>query len=283
MSYEKFKERVYAHLGKCNSGKPGLWRGKCYPHILYVPDKKDKQKIIKKYNILENARELPVILHNFHTNANHLNSSQIMCYNYFRPLLDHEGKHPSKELIRRIGANFQIDASITEKAECCFEYEQKSQNWKWPDTTEKEENEGSHFDFYIHEGNIEIFFEIKYTEDHFRRSSSNSNNEGNFKKKYDELYHKKIQSCPALKEISFDTDFKKYYQIIRNVIRITDKNKYSVFLFPEDNTRISNLLKYFVDNYVTNEYKDHIKLIHWKDVVGKIEEDSGFTHKYLEY
>lgn len=40
MSYEKFKERVYAHLGKYNSGKPGLWRGKCYPHILYVPDKK---------------------------------------------------------------------------------------------------------------------------------------------------------------------------------------------------------------------------------------------------
>ncbi|MCH4099106.1 MAG: hypothetical protein LKF06_00530 [Prevotella sp.] len=48
MSYEKFKERVYAHLEKGNPGKHGLRRGRCYSHILNVPDKKEKQdKIIQ--------------------------------------------------------------------------------------------------------------------------------------------------------------------------------------------------------------------------------------------
>ena len=71
-------------------------------------------------------------LDKLHIYARHLNSSQMLCYNYIRPLFS-DNKKAKDELVNLISEKI---TPITNDAECQFEYN--------PD-----KNERTEFDFYI--------------------------------------------------------------------------------------------------------------------------------------
>lgn len=101
---------------------PGFWRGKGpYNHIIGNPKSKSQEQIdiINKHILLPNVPKIEHDIH-LHTNAHHLNSSQIMCYNFFRPMMN-EKYIPNDKLVDLISS--LIDTPIEKTgALCAFEY-----------------------------------------------------------------------------------------------------------------------------------------------------------------
>ena len=200
-----------------------------------------------------------------HTYAHHLSSSQILCYNFFRPLINE--RHPNNELCQ-IFTNQGI--TISEKANCQFEYG----GYKlFP-------NEGTEYDFHIMDCNFntEIFIEVKYTEDCFASAKKDEKHREKFKK----VYKNMITSCACLKNKEIEEEeFLNNYQLFRNVLRITDKSKYTVFIFPKENEELLNEYNQFEETYINEQYANNVKAWYWEDLM-KGKEESKFFRKYFQ-
>ena len=162
----------------------GIYRGGAYNHIL--PATKEQQyNTVWQYNTIESVRGLkmllrPEVLHMF---AHHLNSSQMMCYNFFRPYLNDRGI-PNENLfslLNTVGINIPYDNNAAAK----FEYEQAGDEWSGEKTNG---SKGTNFDFYLKAGCTEVFFEIKYTEKEFGTYSITLAEKERHRKKYDSFY-----------------------------------------------------------------------------------------------
>lgn len=251
MSKDYTKGR-WAHLAKYAVEKGlrcgGLYRGRAYCHILFTENNEQKKEVIKK-NLLKGVKA--DMLSKPHTDAHHLNSSQILCYNFFRPLITNDGK-ATAALVSLLG---KYGIAITNNATCQFEYTDKIK-----DRTQ--------FDFYIKDGEIEVFFEIKYTENYFGGASSSDSAKRQYKNWYEEQF--KQQQC--LKDIpanidDFISNYTQYYQLYRNAIRITNKNKHLILLYPKNNTAVNKEATSFLENKIREEYRGNIHILHWEDIV----------------
>lgn len=104
MKYEEFKKKVIDNMPE--NPIPGLWQGKGAPrkHILGNPSSpKERADVINKYSLLPNVPLVDGDTIHLHQYAHHLNSSQIMCYNFFRPMIegfDGTMYHPKDDLIK---------------------------------------------------------------------------------------------------------------------------------------------------------------------------------------
>lgn len=278
MSYNDYKDKVIEHLGKYMAKlgieEKGLfkYKGKDIPEVHILPletGKKDAKKhAVETYNLLECVKRYPfLIAKDLHRYAHHLNSSQLMCYNFFRPFMEGEMK---QNLIRIL----QDKAVVIDKSKqvvCNFEYVD-------------DKDEGTNFDFYLKSGKTEVFFEIKYTEYGF--GTFDKKDEGNrHKEKYKRIYIERIKKCPAIKkEIKFDENFRKNYQLIRNVIRVTDLQKYSVFVYDERNEKVMNQFNSFKEEYISQEYKGNVIGVTWQELVEKLDTQhrKEFKEKYID-
>lgn len=102
---------------------PGLWQGKGAPrkHILGKPSSpKERADLINKYSLLPNVPLVDSGTIHLHQYAHHLNSSQIMCYNFFRPMIegfDGTMYHPKDDLIKLFG--MEVDEELEHKNAVC--------------------------------------------------------------------------------------------------------------------------------------------------------------------
>jgi len=178
-----------------------------------------------------------------------------MCYNFFRPLVEsYDGKmyKPKNSLLNLIG--MEIDQEIEPHgAVCNFEYIDDSA-------------ENTNFDFYFKKGDIEVFFEIKYTEREFSKKSSAKAPHA----QYEVIYKPMIEKTKELfiGETISEQDFNnEYYQLARNSIRATSANKHVFFVCPKEHEELINQFVEFSDKYLTEKGKERIKLITWEDLV----------------
>lgn len=282
MSYTKFKEKVLDKLADYKKNvlkieKNGIfrYRGEEYSkeHILPIPFGKSIQNIVKEYNVLKCLKGMDFLIEkDLHRYAHHLNSSQLMCYNFFRPYIIKKGSKtsPNNDLIDLLSKYIAINQC--DNAECHFEYVQGGEY----------DGEGTNLDFYLRSGETEVFFEIKYTEEGFGKCK----NDESHKEKFKNVYQGLISDCDAIKKpVQFDDEFRKNYQLFRNSIRAKDKNKYVVFIYDENNIYCEKQLKEFRENYITDKYKIHIIGITWQELTNKIETKhiEEFKGKYLSY
>ena len=230
--------------------------------------------IVKEYNVLKCLKNEDFLIEKeLHRYAHHLNSSQLMCYNFFRPYIEVEGDklRPNNaliDLLRKYIAINQYDDAL-----CQFEYVQQDCEYK---------GENTNFDFYLKSGDTEVFFEIKYTETEFGKCDNDQKHE----EKFNTIYNRLIMGCPAIKKpITYNKEFCKSYQLLRNSIRAKDKNKYIIFIYDGNNSYCKKQLNEFIDNYIKDEYKNNIKGITWQDIVEKSESPckDEFIKKYLSY
>ena len=235
-----------------------------YPHILKFEgdtekpqNKENKFEVVCKYNILTDVLTDMFGQNDMHRYAHHLNSSQVLCYNFFRPLIA-ENRNPTNELIELLEKQ---KIAISSSATCRFEY-----------CPNKEE--GTHFDFYIKDGDIEVFFEIKYTEYGFGKAKPNDYHI----KKFNKIYNKYLNKQSCLKSKPDFDEFADHYQLYRNIIRITDKNKYVILLYPKDNEKAEKEAKAFISGKIKEEYKNNILCLYWEDIV---KQDSELYRKYF--
>jgi hypothetical protein len=256
MNYKEFNQLVINNMPE--NPIPGLWqqKGQLRTHILGNPSTSEqKAELINKYSLLPNVPSIDCNTIHLHQYAHHLNSSQIMCYNFFRPLIEsYDGKmyKPKDSLLNLIG--MEIDQEIEPHgAVCNFEYIDDSA-------------ENTNFGFYFKKEDVEVFFEIKYTEREFSQKSSAKDPHA----QYESIYKPMIENTKELfiGETISEQDFNnEYYQLARNSIRATSADKHVFFVCPKEHEELINQFVEFSDKYLTEKGKERIKLITWEDLV----------------
>ena len=278
MKYDKFISTVLEKIvHEFENPDPGLFRGHGpYDHIISNPkDSKDRERIVNEYLLLPDVPKIQGEI-KLHPDAHHMNSSQIMCYNFFRPLLKEYNKNkkdykPSDELVDLVGKI--IDTPLENKnSSCKFEYIQPN-----TDTT--------NFDFYLKCGDVEVFFEIKYTEKEFAKKKVTPDSELQYEKVYKPMISK-AEHIFKDKTISA-SDFLKNFQLLRNAIRAIDNNKYVVFICPRAHDNLVNQYNKFKEQFLSPKGEEHVKLVTWESLLTAAEELSinqgEFCKRYISF
>lgn len=247
-SYDSFKEAIIQHLGSYNQGPSGIYNNKPYKHILQIPSGSTQKEVIE--GILQRDMVEVDLFEKPQQYAHHLNSSQIVCYEFFRPLLDQN--RSASNLLKRI----LIENHIGNGEEVLF--------GRFEYTPDQEEY--TNFDFYLEGSSLFVYFEIKYTEKGF----GICNKDKSHRDKFESVYKPMIDKCGCIRQTPSFDEFCKYYQLFRNVLRVTKENgehEYSVFLYPKANCTAEKHFTEFKAKYVSGVYEKHVICIHWEDAV----------------
>lgn len=275
-SYTSFKKRVLEHLEKYfpENGIPGMYNGKGrYGHIVEIPGKSQREVIeaiiagdgVKDVTEFEKPQRY----------AHHLNSSQVVCYEFFRPLLSvNKGVLSVKDdkmqpVLKAMG--IPSDLFLGAKAE--FE-------------KEFDDREGTNFDFFLEspDGKNHLYVEVKYTEQGFGSCEDNLSHRNKFKS----IYLDKIANAVCLnenaKKMRTVNDFptmRKNYQLFRNSLRVNGNNDYVVFLYPSANPITESQFNHFKEEYILPEKSAHVLKVHWDDLEGLMSE--RFRDKFFRF
>lgn len=160
-----------------------------------------------------------------HIYANHLTSSQMLCYNFFRLFIPEElcinrRIQTTPQLREWMRKSFSGIPPMSEKAECEFESKIKD-----------EYSDGTSFDFCVWDDNTTVLFEIKYTEAGFGKAPNNDHH----KRKFEEVYSGLLNQQDTVRKDVTRQEFLNNYQLFRNVIR-TASNVFVVIIYPVNNT-----------------------------------------------
>lgn len=278
MKYDKFRSTVLEKIVReFDNPDPGLFRGHGpYDHIISNPkDSKDRERIVNEFLLLPDVPKIQGE-NKLHPDAHHMNSSQIMCYNFFRPLLKEYNKNtkdykPSDALVDLVGKI--MDTPLENKnSSCKFEYIQPN-----TDTT--------NFDFYLKCGDVEVFFEIKYTEKEFAKKKITPESELQYEKVYKPMISK-AEHIFKDKTISA-SDFLKNFQLLRNAIRAIDNNKYVVFICPRAHDNLVNQYNKFKEQFLSPKGEEHVKLVTWESLLTAAKElhisQGEFCKRYISF
>lgn len=207
MKTTKFiKEAKKHHAENNKAGEAGCYRGRSgYGHILPIDSdtKKARWEAIKKYGLLDVVKQYAEndekFYNHLHHLAHHLTSSQIMCYNFFRPLIEDPQKLAT--VFHSLGATY------IQAPKCKFEYV-------------LDKGERTNYDFYIDNKDAHIYCEIKYTEANFGKKCGASDE--SWKNRKENLYPSLVRNTLML----WNDEVKKD---IPNFVDICMKNYYQLF------------------------------------------------------
>ena len=180
--------------------------------------------------------------------------------------------HPKDDLIKLFG--IEVDEELEHKnAVCNFEYIDKSKD-------------NTNFDFYFKSNQIEVFCEIKYTEEGFAKSSRAKDPHERFESVYKPMIDKAkdIFVNGSISESVFNT---KYYQLARNAIRATSSGKHVFFIYPRANKNLRKQFRQFSTECLTDEGRKRVKLITWEEIVQDAYclgiDINAFNNRYLAF
>lgn len=276
MSYNNYKDLILKNMPK--NQEPGLWQGKGEPrsHILGNPqNQKEKAVLINDHSLLHGVEHIdPTEIH-LHQYAHHLNSSQIMCYNFFRPLMDNMNKdnNAKKPLVQiiEILTGKELSKNVSS---CRFEHIDKS-------------GESTNFDFYFESGDVKVYFEIKYTENFFSKKCSAANPQQQFNHVYKPMIDI-VRDIIFKKDVCQKDFLEQYYQLFRNSLRATDENKFVFFVCPNAHKTLRKQFGRFADDYLNQIGKQRVRLITWEELVDIAKKQKGvntnqFEERYLNF
>lgn len=220
---KEWENGVYKHRGQLLSKS----------HVLPLEDDENtlEHRIasLQNYIGLDCRKCLGERLGELHQYAHHLTSSQQLCMKFFSVLID-DNRLATEAMVVFIKNSFGIDIHIG--AKCEFEYKEKIEPYLFD--VDKDGNviggyEGTSFDFHIQDVDVEIYFEIKFTEKGFNKEKADGRHEV-----------KAAEYCRIAPQffreiVKEPEEFLKQYQIYRNIIRVTDNGKYVVFISDGNN------------------------------------------------
>ena len=276
MKNDELKKRIYKHLSQFGTEKSGkfMYKGKVLPknYILSL-DGMNQLKSIEKNALLTEVNPDMLREIELHKYAHHLNSSQIMCYNFFRPFLE------KKELLNNLFSF--CDCKIIKN------FDIKDAKFEFQDNLDDFGKRQTSFDFHYGKNEGGIYCEIKYTEPNF----GNCKKDKEHRDKYNEYKKKLFNKCIVLENIDilFD-DFCKNYQLFRNILRVVNDDCFTLFIIPKDAEYLKRKFYVFCAKYIKNEYiGKNVRLITWEEMVkkgkdvGKTKHMREFENRYLLY
>lgn len=275
MSRKKYLDELNARLKNASPKKwsKGVYaRGnKYYDHILPLKDnqntKKNRAEAIKEFFGFDCSSCMNNSLSGLHQYAHHVNSSQLLCMMFFSKLVDvkveatEEKVEASEEMVKFVKDAFGI--TIRKGAICDFEYKEKYKPYLF-EVQNQTEYEGTSFDFHIEDGDTEVYFEIKFSEEKFGKAKSDN--------RHDAKAKQYLRCLPeAYKGKITDNELLDYYQIFRNIIRAKNDNKYVIFITdganPGTNKDISRFIAFLKGKGI--ELPANVKFVTWQDIKDK--------------
>lgn len=263
MNYTKFKEKAISRLSKFNKNQCGFYNGTLYNYIIPIDKnltgslKIEAQcNAIKERGLISMVKDLPFFYDKnsglnlkLHTYAHHLNSSQMMCYNFFRPLINKTNE--ASYLLIEILKEFCPRIEYKQQAKAVFEY------------IEKDNKEKTNFDFYVKSGDVEVFCEIKYTEQNFGKECKAQNDSH-----FDNQYRSMVDACSNIwKKPVKESDFmSKYFQLFRNALRAKTPNRYVLFICPKERDDLRMSFELFKNDYIKDDCTN-IKYVTWEELM----------------
>lgn len=226
----------------------GRWGNKTYDHILLKLEDNFIDKKVQEYCVIK-GKDPDYKKIDYHLGACHLNSSQIMCINFFMKFFE---KEENEDILLQLLKNCGINTNEKNIVRAIFEYE--------PDG-----KEGTNFDFYmIFDDDTRISFEIKYTEPEFGSIKKDSGNK--YDDKWINIYEDMCRNSLYLNEID-KYSFYANYQINRNIL-YAGKNDYVIFITPRANTSLNNGRDYI--DFVNSQYPN-VMNIYWEYLIIELE------------
>lgn len=285
--------RVFGFTQRHNNGEPAR-----HGYIIDLREGDTDAEVISKFNVLFGKDDFERLIGKPHKYARHLNSSQVLCYNFFRPMMTIADKsrwgYANEIMVKFVKESIGI--SISEKARCQFEHEDAETKKAFKEVAiYKGKGENSQFDFFINDGEIRIYFEIKYTESSFGSWSNHDISEHSIMNHcaYVERGYKGLldrspfftQECKdiirSFKEDEFvnpGNPFNRQYQLFRNALK-ADMTTYTVFIYPDANPGPKREFEAFKSNLVDGQ--NHIIALRWEDLTSYMK--SEFVEKYIKF
>jgi hypothetical protein len=270
-----YKDEMKKHLSAYKLNRLGVvangkWEGKEYSHIL--PPKQKELNLLEPYRIdLADCLKREDI--HLHPGFHHLTSSEAVCLNFFYPLVE-EQQLPA--LLKILGLeNEEIKESGFEKV--------------------INRLEGTNFDFYIElVSGKQLFFEIKYTEDGFKKEIPSAN----YKDKYENLYKERLAAILKPELDGYGT-LMKNYQLLRNIpyVDATDQN-ILIIIYPEGNRKTRKEYEHVMKNVIESNIQPNVRLLTWETLckglmdelqssvntsVRLLNQYNDFSEKYLPF
>lgn len=252
---EAVKQRIVQVLPE--KDRYGLWHGKPYPHIC----KELRDNFIDGMGTLKGKLSGKTI--KFHDGATHLNSSQVLCINFFHKFFENE---QSEALLLQILRDVGLGVSDRERIkDATVEYE--------PNPKER-----TNFDFFLQlTSEIKIYFEVKYTENRFGGISPDRKNPNKYVDKWKDIYLPMVQDSPYLSKHCDEAQFYKHYQIHRNIVYAQEKD-IVVFLTPRLNHALDEE-RCYIDGF----YTPNIRNLYWEEIVPVVLEKVQFDPDMYDY
>lgn len=222
----------------------------------------------------ENEQKVKIKRHIF---FHHLNSSQVMCFNFFYPLV---AAQQLEYVTDYLGHKEEIDySSVTFEKESAID----SAGGRRP----------TNFDFYFRTlSGKQFFFEIKFTELDFSKAPKDKDNPKLFAaehiEKFNAVYVNFLNSIKP--EYRNADSFLNNYQIMRNLIHV-DENAYVVFLYPSGNKKIKQSAVHAKSAFAADHVTANVFCKEWEDIyafvapklksVNLIDQFKEFKEKYF--
>jgi len=267
-NWPKIKCKILSHLSKYKKNKlniceDGYWTNKDgenieYSHIL--PDGEIKKNLIDSsyHNSMEKTFDAEK--DKIHPGFKNLNSSQAFAFNFFQPIIDENLFYDLFEL----ACDNNSFAKRNHKTQI-FRHKFEKDNVE--DKTQ--------FDFYIEKSDLNVSFEVKYTENEFGTADYESH-----KEKWDEIYKQKVDKLLGCNKISPE-EFFENYQIWRNILFTLDENHFSCFFYPRFREGdLTTMINQILDKYPS--LKERIIIFYTDDFVNKIL-DGDYSEKLKEH
>lgn len=262
MSYTNWYDAIKRHLEKYKTQVLTVHGSGCYAHEPYghiLPEGSEMK------NFIGGA---PDAGYKFHRCYYHLNSSQTMCYNFFRLMLKEHFRLLNQFLNKFIGGDIKIE-------DAQFEYVD-------------DEFGDTNFDFYCRDSRKrEYFFEIKYTENGFAKKckpKKENNNDAYIHQVYENKYKPLVEKEGSLlnKDVFEELFMKRHYQAFRNIcVANANEERYVIFITMNGNERTRKDLDAAL-NFLS-ERDTYVKDLSWEENVRQFIEKATLDDEEKKY
>lgn len=128
-----------------------------------------------------------------------------------------------------------------------------------------DEKEGTNFDFWTKDGDIETVYEVKLSETSF----GNAENDERHIRKYHEIYEANLKEL-CEKELTMNQFFESY-QIFRNMLFVLKDNAKCDFVYPKSRKDLTARIM-LAKEYLKPEYRERVNIIYVDEIVNQIME-----------
>lgn len=240
------------------------YKGKEYKKDYILPVERKELNLIAPFNTKSCLADLQknYKLHNYY---HHLNSSQILAFNYFMPFFKTDEFGIGLKELSDIFNKLLNENLVIEKL--TLEQESQLETIYLKGASKKLKGNTTFDAFFNCKDKKTVSIEVKYTEYGFGGCKNDNHHQQKFQNCYKKCIDKnKINRYINSKYLKEDF-FLKNYQLMRNLIHLSNDNQIVVFLFPKGNVKINGEVGLIKDIIIDPLVLNRVIILYWEELI----------------